>query len=249
MSECINISCDKLILGSHGDPANQGSGSIAIGQNTCNDKQGINCIAIGRSAGYKNQCTDPDSSGAIAIGDSAGAENQGDLTITFGANSGQYTQGPAAISFGYAAGHRDQGENCIALGTISGNTNQGRRAIAIGSEAGRISQGKESISIGTYAGYEKQGSNTIVLNATGEMFDNDSYSKTNDAFYVKPIRKCDDDKNKKYALKYNDMNGEITFIETKHENKLSSNDIFIRIVIIAIVLLTIINFVLFLKKK
>ena len=163
---------------------------LRLGLDAGQTNQGANSIAIGYSAGGTNQ-----TSGAVAIGDGAGSLNQGAGAVALGYMAGNSAQGyggtgqgASSVAIGFAAGQNDQGIYSVAIGpyagTGAGGASQGNYSIAIGNQAGYTNQGNYSIAIGNDAGFENQTPNSIILNASGNPF-NDS---GNAGFYVNPIR-------------------------------------------------------------
>jgi hypothetical protein len=142
----------------------------------------------------------------------------GSTQIRVGNEAGVLNQGTNAVSIGNNAGTTNQGANAIAIGPNAAQLNQGTGAIAIGSFAGYNLQGNYSIAIGEGAAGGFPSSNTIVLNATGLLFNPGplpvSNPSGNNALYVKPIRGdtianliADGFKN----LYYNPVSGEIAY--------------------------------------
>jgi hypothetical protein len=139
---------------------NQGSGAVALGNNSGYSSQSQDSIAIGSRAqstnpvagslraiaiGYEAQIFGYAS--GIAIGDRAGRETQGVHSIAIGSLAGGATQSDYAISIGRQAGYQGQRTAAVAIGAWSGFSNQGTHAIAIGANAGQTNQPANSISI------------------------------------------------------------------------------------------------------
>ena len=119
---------------------------------------------------------------AIAIGSGAGNLNQGPTGVAIGYNSGNDSQGVAAVAIGQDAGYQGQGNYGVAIGSAAGSS-QGDNAIAIGQGAGNENQGVHAIAIGTHAGDVNQPNNSIILNATGDIF-----NANTSGLFIQPIR-------------------------------------------------------------
>jgi len=177
-----------------------GPSNIAVGANAGSNVQGANSIAVGYYAGNNTQ-----HEAAIAIGQFAGQDTQGNSAVGLGKWAGQEGQHDYAVAIGVAAGAFIQGNSAIAIGDNSGHTGQNSLAISIGQQAGYNFQGANAIAIGAHAGDYKQGNNSIILNATGNIVD----QQTDNTFTVAPVR--NDTGNTVNALYYNTDTFELTY--------------------------------------
>ena len=108
---------------------------IALGKNAGYD-QGTCSIAIGENSGGLSQ-----GHNSIAIGYEAGKNLQNNFSVAIGYRAGMSTQGDYSLAIGYEAGLSLQGPNSLAVGTFAGASSQQKQSVAIGYMAGNESQG------------------------------------------------------------------------------------------------------------
>jgi hypothetical protein len=101
-----------------------GPTKIAIGRNVGNN-QGTSTVAIGDQAGQGNQ-----GQFGVAIGSAAGYVDQGAGAVAIG-SAGYDSQGAGAVAIGSGAGDSGQGANAIAIGNQSGGDHQIASSIII----------------------------------------------------------------------------------------------------------------------
>ena len=121
------------------------------------------------------------SGGGLPAGDS-GVAGYGEYLYwngsTYAVNTG------ISASLGRWAGQNNQALACVAIGYQAGRDNQNFYAVGVGNLAGASNQGTAAIAIGYQAGRDNQHANSIILNATGSLFN----SQATNGFYATPIR-------------------------------------------------------------
>jgi hypothetical protein len=154
---------------------------VAFGINAGVTNQGTDTVAIGNQAGQNNQ-----GNNAVAIGINAGVTGQGTNSVAIGNAAGNASQQAGAVAIGSEAGYLTQGEGAVAIGSLAGKNNQQAGAIAIGSQAGQgliSGQGGNAIAIGNQAGRDSQIAGSICINASGN-----NLSPTLAGLFIRPIR-------------------------------------------------------------
>lgn len=155
---------------------NQQNYSIAIGPQCASNSQQNESIALGHNTALNNQQNE-----AIAIGHNAALNNQNDYSIAIGSSSGYNLQSSGCIAIGHESANNNQSTNSISIGRRAGYNSQQSHAIAIGYEAGftgqsdysvaigysaaggLIPQSTNGVAIGNVAGYTNQGLNSVAI--------------------------------------------------------------------------------------
>jgi hypothetical protein len=128
----------SVAIGINAGKTTQGESCVAIGDQAGLTTQDDYAVAIGYKAGRGSVAVgDFQGLNSIAIGKSAGEDTQASNAVAIGNLAGQTTQATNAVAIGNRAGFSGQGINTVAIGTNAGNDTQGDYSISVGSGAGQ----------------------------------------------------------------------------------------------------------------
>jgi len=142
---------------------NQGSGAIALGQDSNANPVGTGpSVVIGQNSGKSS------ADRAIAIGSAAGETLQGIDAVAIENAAGNVNQGRSSIAIGYNSGTTDAADNTVNVGKNAGHYNAGIGCVNIGAFTGSQSttaQGVLQTNIGflTGGGVGAGGDNKIAI--------------------------------------------------------------------------------------